>query len=173
MDGKGELDSIGPDGLVPDDERPHRPRRSAWRWFLVLLGAVFLFLAFSRSFHAWVDRQLGLSRVFALGMAVLFFYVAFLGFDIGRLRERLLDLAEQILRVFYGPNFRRERQAVDILVRALRSDDPGVRATSLSHLKRLTGQDLGDNAEAWDEWWQAHRATFRAATTETPPHDRS
>ncbi len=79
-----------------------------------------------------------------------------------RLRERFLDLMEEVLKIFYGPSFRRDRQAIDILVRAMDSDKQEVRASSREHLIRLTGQDLGEEFATWADWWAEHRATFRS-----------
>ncbi|MFG0317259.1 MAG: hypothetical protein ACF8XB_08305, partial [Planctomycetota bacterium JB042] len=91
-----------------------------------------------------------------------------------RVRGRMLDLMEEVLKVFYGPNFRRDRQAIDILVKAMESDNPSVRRSSAEHLKRLTGQDHGEDAAAWAGWWGAARAGYRspdAPASRTPRGD--
>jgi hypothetical protein len=55
-----------------------------------------------------------------------------------------------------------KREAIDILVHSMRSANPGVRRTASAQLRNLTGQDLGESAEAWEEWWRSHRAGFGA-----------
>lgn len=45
-----------------------------------------------------------------------------------------------------------QREAVEILVGALRSEDPEVRRNAQTHLERLTGQKLGEDPEAWSGW---------------------
>ncbi|MEY4674943.1 MAG: hypothetical protein RL148_2727 [Planctomycetota bacterium] len=47
------------------------------------------------------------------------------------------------------------REAVELLVAALDSPDPAIRATSHGHLVRVTGQDLGTAPEAWRSWLRA------------------
>jgi hypothetical protein len=54
-----------------------------------------------------------------------------------------------------------KREAIDILVRSMRSANPGVRRTATHQLRSLTGQDL-ESPEAWEEWWRSHRAGFSA-----------
>ena len=55
-----------------------------------------------------------------------------------------------------------KREAIDILVHSMRSANPGVRRTASTQLRNLTGQDLGESPEAWEEWWRTHRAGFGA-----------
>ncbi len=45
-----------------------------------------------------------------------------------------------------------QREAVEILIAALDSPDAQVRQRSVLHLERLTGQQLGDDAQAWRGW---------------------
>ena len=89
-------------------------------------------------------------------------YAAWLTREQGRLRERILDLMEEVLKTFYGTNFRREREGIDILIRAMDSENASVRASSREHLMRLTGEDHGDDNSAWADWWADHRSTFRS-----------
>ncbi len=55
-----------------------------------------------------------------------------------------------------------KREAVEILVKSMRSANPGVRRTASGQLRKLTGQDLGESADAWEEWWRANGAGFGA-----------
>jgi len=57
------------------------------------------------------------------------------------------------------------REAVEILLKSLRSDNGSVRKTALTQLRQLTGEDLGDDPGAWDAWWARNRDTFGS----TPP----
>ncbi len=45
--------------------------------------------------------------------------------------------------------------AVPILIGALASADVEVRRSCVQHLKRLTGEDLGDDPVAWRRWWRS------------------
>jgi hypothetical protein len=55
-----------------------------------------------------------------------------------------------------------KQEAIDILVRSMRSANPGVRKTASVQLRNLTGQELGESAEAWEEWWGKNRGGFSA-----------
>ena len=159
----GEAPQLPIDGLGDgvDDERPHRSRVSIAP-FLTGIGFLLLASGFSSAAYEFADEQFGIGRVLATASGFLFLYVAWLARGQARLRERLLDLMEEILKLFYGPNFRRDRQAIDILVRAMDSDNADVRRSSVEHLRRLTGQEFGDDRDAWVGWWSEARARFRA-----------
>lgn len=172
-DDRAILDQIRNEGLPTDIERPHQTRGYSARPIFVVLGLAFLTAAFWPAFLRYLDETFGFLRLTAAALGMVFFYLAIVSKDIGRVRERLLDLVEQILKLFYGPNFRRERQAIEILIRSMQSAESGVRATSRTHLKRLTGVDKGDDPEAWKAWWDTHRGTFRAVSTERTSDDAS
>lgn len=53
-----------------------------------------------------------------------------------------------------------KREAVEILLKSLRSDQPNVRDTAAKQLERLTGQRLGADADAWDRWWAQNKGDF-------------
>lgn len=167
------LDDGTDPGRVADDLRPHRPRGLSAVPLLVALGLAALGAAFVPSALPFLERNFGLARLGASALGLLFLYVAFLARDVGRLRERLLDLMEEILKVHFGPEFRRERQAIDILVKSMASERQEVRHTARGHLVRLTGQDQGADAAAWSSWWGEHRSSFRSqkAAGGAPPQD--
>ncbi len=47
----------------------------------------------------------------------------------------------------------KKREAIELLLAALGGADAAIRASAASHLKRLTGQDLGEDPQAWQAWW--------------------
>jgi len=54
-----------------------------------------------------------------------------------------------------------KREAVDILVKTLQSDDEKARRTAVGQLVRLTGQEaLGEDVAAWEKWWADNRERF-------------
>jgi hypothetical protein len=55
-----------------------------------------------------------------------------------------------------------KREAIEILVKSMRSANPGVRKTASVQLRNLTGQELGEDAEAWEAWWERNRDGFGA-----------
>ncbi len=75
-------------------------------------------------------------------------------------RRTLAEVGELLADVRFGSGTRRDREAVDILVRALRTPEAAVRETALRQLRRITGQDLGDDPGAWAKWWAAARGGF-------------
>lgn len=157
-------DPAGPDLLAPAaDERP--PPRAALAPVLTVVGLAFLVLGFSTAALSFVDEQVGFRRLVAAALGFAFLYLAALARSQARVRGRLLDLMEEVLKTFYGPNFRRDRKAIDILVKAMESDNPNVRRASAEHLRRLTGQDHGEDGAAWAAWWESARAGFRAPET--------
>jgi hypothetical protein len=166
---KGDpLARLGPDLLPPDTKRPHQQRGPSVTIPLVVVGGFFVAIAFSSTLATKIDEQVGLLRCYAAGLALLCLITVRLFRAQARTHERLLDFTEEVLKLSYGPNFRREREAVDILVRALDSEQETVRATSMSHLERLTGQRFQD-ARAWRDWWAEHRKTFSTQRKERKP----
>ncbi len=90
-----------------------------------------------------------------------------MGLLVGALRERvqtgggadaavLADVAEAVAskRSVHADGSAADR-AVPILIRALESAEPGARTVAHEHLKRLTGQALPAEAEAWRNWWES------------------
>ena len=53
-----------------------------------------------------------------------------------------------------------KREAVEILLRSLRADQPAVRKTAADQLRRLTGEDFGEDTDAWDHWWKQNKGSF-------------
>lgn len=51
-------------------------------------------------------------------------------------------------------------EAIGILLDALRSDRPGSRRAAADQLRRLTGEDFGEEAASWEAWWNANRSRF-------------
>ena len=52
-------------------------------------------------------------------------------------------------------------EAVDILLKSLRSDDVNVRKTAAVQLRNLTGQSFGEDVDAWETWWDKNRDGFK------------
>lgn len=52
------------------------------------------------------------------------------------------------------------REAVEILIHSLRSAEGNVRETATRELRRLTGQEIGPDHEAWLLWWAANKERF-------------
>lgn len=95
---------------------------------------------------------------FVVGLLCLFTYVQWLE------RERMADAFTRILKLFRDfheervrsatgePSGAQRREAVKLLIGSLGAGDPELRARSLEHLRRITGQDLGEDQAAWNAW---------------------
>ena len=51
--------------------------------------------------------------------------------------------------------------AVEALLLALSDDDQRVRTAASVGLEKLTKQALGENKEAWIQWWQMSHTAFQ------------
>ncbi len=148
---------------------PSHRRRSAPAPLFVIAGLTLVVAALVPSVSRWLDDQFGMTRLLLLALGAMCCFVAYLSSELFRLRARVLDLMEEVLKIFYGPNFRRDREAVDILVRAMSSPQADVRNTAREHLVRLTGENLGADGPAWETWWAEKRATYRSPGAPRPP----
>jgi hypothetical protein len=99
-------------------------------------------------------------RAQRIAVGLLCFLCAFLWFHVRRLGRRVRDAEDLLADVRFGPGTKRDRDAVDILVQALRVSDPGARETALRTLKKISGLDLGADPRPWEEWWSAARSSF-------------
>ena len=87
-------------------------------------------------------------------------------FESLRMRAHMSELVG-VLRGLMGrtgkpPTVEVKREAIDILVKSMRSDNVSVRRTAYAQLRNLTGQELGESAEAWEQWWGRNRETYGA-----------
>ena len=132
--------------------------------FLLGFGLVFVLLALWPAFRAKLDSGFGFERALALAVGFLFIYLAAMVAERNRFQVEIRDLLEQLLEGVYGKNYRQVREAIDILVRTLSSADSAARKVAVEQLRRLTGQDFGEDSAQWARWWEAHRRSFRASS---------
>lgn len=140
----------------PDIESP-AARAADW----LVAGA----LAFSGLLAGIGRPLLGLEagenlRILETVLALSCLLCAWLVFRVRRMGRKLRAMEEVMADVRFGPGTKRDREAVDILVQALRVSDEGARTTALRTLKKISGIDLGEDAAAWEEWWSVARSTF-------------
>jgi hypothetical protein len=128
---------------------------------VLLIGLAFYFVAVPPpGFEKWGHR-LAIPLVLVIGASTVF--------ESLRMRTHISQLVGA-LRGLMGrtgapPTPEVKREAVEILVKSMRSANPGVRRTASAQLRNLTGQDLGESAEAWEEWWERNRDGFGAPGT--------
>jgi len=53
-----------------------------------------------------------------------------------------------------------QAEAVDILIKTLRTQSATARKTAAVQLRNFTGQKLGEDAAAWEAWWAENREAF-------------
>lgn len=110
--------------------------------------------------HAELAARFGDDAVLRFVLGLLCLYMVMLVIE----RQRLEHSFKQLLAAFKefheltrsgaaaSEAPRAKREAAEILVAALTSDDLEVRESAAVHLQRLTGEDLGDDAGAWRSW---------------------
>jgi len=108
--------------------------------------------------HEFLAREFGDQFVLRFVLGVLCLYVLMLVLE----RQHMEQLFKQVLAQFRGlrgaesgsapGDDQAKQEAVQILIAALSSDDPKVRAGAASNLERLTGERLGDDQTAWQAW---------------------
>lgn len=130
---------------------------------LVLLGVLVVTVVDWVPGSAWLKAQFGETVIQRGCVAVLACYVLILWGESLRLHAMLsgvLAAFRQFDRDGAGggkvaagaKNVKARHEAARLLIAALRSDDPSIRASSRHNLARLVGQDLGDDPAAWQSW---------------------
>lgn len=115
----------------------------------------------------WLRTQLGDTVVLRACIAALGLYVLLLWGESLRLHAMLTGIL-QAFREFDGrskdpaassaKNPKARLEAARLLIAALGSNDPAIRATSQHNLTRLVGDDLGDDPAAWQRWLRQEEA---------------
>lgn len=107
---------------------------------------------------AWLRSRFGETAVLRAGTAALGLYVLLLWGESLRLHALLTGLL-QAFRDFRGEqsatlarNPKARLEAARLLIAAMRSQDASIRETSRHNLRRLLGQDLGADADRWQQW---------------------
>lgn len=116
---------------------------------------------------AWLKAQLGEQVILRGCLAVLACYVLILWGESLRLHTMLTGVL-QAFRQFdrdgagkaepAAKNPKARLEAARLLIAALGTADPSIRATSRHNLARLVGKDLGDDPAAWQQWLRQQEA---------------
>ncbi len=51
---------------------------------------------------------------------------------------------------------------IEPILACLRFNDPAMRVDAAASLKKLTGQDFGEDADAWNCWWKENKEQYKA-----------
>lgn len=132
-------------------------------WFLIIIGLWLVLSPVAPEYtgYGWLRGVLGgegaVARFF---VGFLFLYFAGIVREKNEVRHLLRHLVSGARSSGEGEE-EQARTAVELLINGLGADRPETRVAALENLQRLTGQDLGDDQEAWQRWWADNRAGFR------------
>ena len=122
---------------------------------LILLGLALLVWLEPVLRHEGATPWLGETGVIRFALGILCLYVLVNAVE----QQRMGAAFKQVLEAFkrFHENRAAEggeprREAVALLVGALASEDPGIRANAVQHLERLTGENFGEDLQRWQEW---------------------
>ena len=145
---------------------------------VLVVALVRLALIFFAGWFAFREDALGAgaSTVSRMGVVLLFLVVSILVGELDKLRTHF-GLLVGALRAAgssggraaaaaaaasaLGGETADPRASVDILIRALATDDVETREKAHKHLVRLTGKQLPPELALWERWWQENREGFR------------
>jgi hypothetical protein len=143
---------------------------------LYLVGAYLIVAPIAvPNLSGWSSAVESVGEVAILRVAVgfLFLYFATLTREKYKLKFIVEDVLEALNTFLYGKDYRRHREAVEILLRSLATPDSRVRERAVEALQKITGQRFGDDAAAWRKWWEINQRTFRARVADAASPEES
>jgi len=60
---------------------------------------------------------------------------------------------------------------IEPILACLRFKDEAMRMDAAANLTKLTGQDFGIDADAWDAWWKENKEAYKSAHKSVKPHN--
>lgn len=144
---------------------------SATNWvmsrFTVAMLALLGFLVLLEP--AWLVEAAGsVQRLHGWALFGAFLLLASLSWEKYRLRVEMAELLDGLRRIPGVAEDTTQRDAIDILLRALEGKDAEARRAAHDNLVRLTGQKFAPEPEVWRAWWDANRRSWTARRTEPP-----
>lgn len=127
---------------------------------LAAFGVLFLFRPSWLGWDALTARLGGETGVVAAGLGIAFFVLASLSFEKNQMRVQQAETAEALHQLLYGRDHSKHREAIGILVNAMRSADPAARRAAHENLVRLTGQNFAEDADVWAAWWRTNEKAW-------------
>lgn len=113
-------------------------------------------------------ENFGAQKLLCIAIGFQFLYIGVLTRDKYHLRRVSGETLEALNQFLFGADYKRHREAVDILIKGLSTSDPRARRSAIKTLERMTGQKFGEDQEAWTEWWIANRGRFRVQPGSVP-----
>jgi hypothetical protein len=130
---------------------------------LVLAGAFFILRPDWLGYGALARALGGEASLQGVGIGIAFVLLAAQSWERTQLKTRMAELMEALHQLLYGKDYRRDREAIEILLAALESKDPENAKTAHAHLVRLTGQQFAQDPAVWRSWWEANKKAFSRA----------
>ncbi len=144
---------------------------SASSWFtsrgvVALLVAVGAYLVLQPDWLGWTllaNALGGESRLVAVAVGIAFFVLAAQSWEKHQMRVQSAETMEALHQLLYGKDYKRDREAIEILLTALETGSADNAKSAYEHLKRLTGQNFAADPKVWRSWWEANKRSFERA----------
>ena len=145
-----------------------RKELSASNWFssravvglLVLAGIFYGLRPDWLGYSAMKNALGGEGGLQGVGLGIAFFILAAQSWEKTQMRVQMAETLEALHQLLYGKDYRRDREAIEILLTALESQTGENAKTAHAHLVRLTGQNFAQDPKVWRSWWEASKKTF-------------
>lgn len=122
---------------------------------LIGIAGIFIFWNGGRDIGGVEGRT-----IHAVALAAAFFLLAALSFEKNQMRVQQAELMEAMHQLLYGRDYKRDREAIEILMKSLDAGDEESRRIAVEHLRRLTGQTFAADPAVWRAWWEGSRRTW-------------
>jgi hypothetical protein len=153
---------------------------TATNWFssrfvfvLLIVAAVFFAAEPDWMGYSALARMLGgKEHLLAIGLGVAFVVVAAQSWEKAQMRVQMAETMEALHQLLYGRDYRRDREAIEILLTALESQTGENAKVAHGHLMRLTGQNFAQDPKVWRSWWEANKKKFERIRDAAPPETK-
>lgn len=127
---------------------------------LVAAGAYLILQPEWLGYDALARSLGGDARLAAVATGIAFVVLAAQSWEKHQMRVHAAETLEALHQLLYGKDYRRDREAIEILLTALESQTGDNAKTAHAHLVRLTGQNFAADPKVWRSWWEANKRTF-------------
>lgn len=146
---------------------------SAGSWFssravvalLVLAGGYLVLQPEWAGWKSLANAVGGETRLVAVAAGIAFFLLAAQSWEKHQLRVQAAETMEALHQLLYGKDYKRDREAIEILLDALETGTADNAKSAYEHLKRLTGQNFASDPKVWRAWWEANKRSFERSRT--------
>lgn len=93
-------------------------------------------------------------------IGILFVFTAAMMVQLRAARSETREVYQALNQLLYGKDYRRDREAIRILLTSLGSKEEKVSTMAWQNLKQLTGQNFARDVKVWESWWKANEKRF-------------